>query len=126
MKRKPAGLFLLLAFLVPCVAGAVDVDDFKAETTEDFVALCMVPVDHPYYVASVHFAHGYIVGAYDYYEAQAAGPKGNRYVCLPKELPSRNKVVGLFVKWAKAHPQYMKEKPVEAIFRFLMEKWPCK
>ena len=32
----------------------------------------------------------------------------------------------MFVEWAKAHPQYMNELPVETEFRFLMEKWPCK
>jgi hypothetical protein len=30
------------------------------------------------------------------------------------------------MEWAKEHPQYMGESPVETEFRFLMEKWPCK
>ena len=51
---------------------------------------------------------------------------GNKFVCLPDKLPTRNEVIDMFVKWAKAHPQYMKEIPVETIFRFLAEKWPCK
>ena len=32
----------------------------------------------------------------------------------------------MFIDWAKAHPQYMDESPVETEFRFLMETWPCK
>jgi hypothetical protein len=32
----------------------------------------------------------------------------------------------MFVDWLKAHPEFMDEKPVEAEFRFLVEKWPCK
>lgn len=126
MKKKLACLIFLLTFLVPGIAGAVEKDDFKVDTTQDFVDLCMVPADHPYYVASVHFVHGYLVGAYDYYAAQAAGPKGVKFVCLPQNIPSRNEVVSMFVEWTKAHPQHMKEKPVETVFRFLMEKWPCK
>jgi hypothetical protein len=126
MKRKFAILFLLLAFLVPGIAGAIEKQDFQVETTEDFLDLCVVPLDHPYYVAAVHFAHGYLVGAYSYYEAQSTGPKGDKFVCLPEQLPSRNDVVEMFVKWAKAHPQYSKERAVNTIFRFLAEKWPCK
>jgi hypothetical protein len=126
MKQRLAILFLLFAFLVPGVAGAAEKDDFKVKTTDDFLELCIVPVDDPYHVAAVHFVHGYLVGAYHYYAAQAAGPNGNKFVCLPEKLPSRNEVVDMFVQWAKAHPQYMTETPVETVFRFLAEKWPCK
>ena len=126
MKRKLTIFFLLLAFLIPGIATAVEKDDFKVPTTKDFVDLCLVPVDHPYYVASVHFVQGYLVGAYHYYAVEAAGPDGNKFVCLPNKLPTRNEVIAMFVKWAEAHPQYMKETPVETIFRFLAEKWPCK
>ncbi len=126
MKRKLAVLFLLLAFLVPGIAGAVEKEDFKVDNTQDFVDLCVVPTEHPYYVAAVHFVHGYLVGAYGYYEAQTAGPKGDKFVCLPENMPSRNEVVDMFLKWAKAHPEYMKERAVNTIFRFLAETWPCK
>jgi len=34
--------------------------------------------------------------------------------------------INMFIDWAKAHPQYLKDKPVETEFRFLMGKWPCK
>ena len=126
MKQKLAVLFLLLGFLVPGIVGAVEKEDFKVPTTEDFLDLCTVPADDPYYVASIHFVQGYLVGAYHYYAAEAAGPNGDKFVCLPNKLPTRNEVIDMFVKWAKAHPQYMKETPVETIFRFLAEKWPCK
>lgn len=32
----------------------------------------------------------------------------------------------MFVKWAKARPQYMDQLPVETEFMFLIETWPCK
>jgi hypothetical protein len=38
---------------------------------------------------------------------------------------TRNEAVALFVAWVKAHPQYLKDFPVETEFRFLTEKWPC-
>jgi hypothetical protein len=30
-----------------------------------------------------------------------------------------------FVAWANAHPQYMGEAPVDAVFRYLGETYPC-
>jgi hypothetical protein len=47
-------------------------------------------------------------------------------VCLPEPVPSRDKATAMFVEWANAHPQYMGEKPVETMFRFLEATWPCK
>ncbi|MGW8179473.1 MAG: Rap1a/Tai family immunity protein, partial [bacterium] len=66
------------------------------------------------------------VGAFDYYKAANEGPEGEKLVCFPNPEPSRNEAVSMFVDWAKAHPQYMSEAPVETEFRFLMDKWPCK
>jgi hypothetical protein len=31
----------------------------------------------------------------------------------------------MFIEWAKAHPEYLNEPPVETEFRFLIETWPC-
>jgi hypothetical protein len=66
------------------------------------------------------------VGAYAYYAAQAAGPEGDRLVCFSSPPPSRNDAVGMYVSWAKAHPEQMSAAPVETLFMFLTEKWPCK
>ena len=49
-----------------------------------------------------------------------------RLVCMPNPTPSRNEVAAMFVEWAKANPQYMKEAPVDSEFRFMSAKWPCK
>jgi len=46
--------------------------------------------------------------------------------CLPEPKPTRNDTIAMFISWAKQHPQYMYETPVETEFRFLNEKWPCK
>jgi len=75
---------------------------------------------------AIHFCEGYLVGAYAYYDEENNGPKGQPMVCFPNPPPSRDAAVAMFVEWAKAHPQYMDERPVDTEFRFLMEKWPCK
>ena len=65
--------------------------------------------DDPLYHQAVNFCHGYLVGAYHYYEAAGSGPAGLKLVCLPDPQPSRNDSFAMFVEWTKAHPQYLKE-----------------
>jgi hypothetical protein len=117
-------LFLSVFLTLPAsvLAGAASENDFKADTTEQIVNLCTVDPADPLYHQAVNFCHGYLVGAYDYYEAAHSGPKAFRLVCLPDPLPSRNEAIQMFIEWAKAHPQYMGENPVETEFRFLTEK----
>ena len=118
----------VIVFFLPgfAVAGGVTEKDFVADTTQDLIDLCMVSPDDPLYDQAIGFCHGYLVGAWDYYEAQSSGPKGIKFVCPPSPMPSRNDAISMFIEWAKAHPQHMGETPVESEFRFLTEKWSCK
>jgi hypothetical protein len=126
MKRKTIILLLMAAILFPGFAGAVSEKDFEVQTTENIINLCTASPDDPLYHQAINFCHGYLVGAFHYYEAAGSGPAGLKLVCLPDPHPSRNDAFAMFVEWVKAHPQYLKEKAVETEFRFLMEKWPCK
>ncbi len=126
MKKKVTIIFLSALLILPGLAGAVSETDFKADTTGQIVNLCTANPDDPLYPHAVNFCHGYLVGAYKYYEAAHSGPNALKLVCLPDPPPSRNEAIQLFMEWANAHPQYMKESPVETEFRFLIEKWPCK
>ena len=126
MRRKTISLLFMMVFLLPAIAGAVSEKDFEVQTTENIVNLCTAAPDDPLYHQAVNFCHGYLVGAYRYYEAAGSGPAGLKLVCLPDPMPSRNETIDMFVEWAKAHPQHWGETPVETEFRFLMEKWPCK
>jgi hypothetical protein len=125
MTRK-ALILLLSAFLIlPGMAGAVSQNDFEVRTTEDLLNLCTASPGDPLYHQAVNFCHGYLVGAYKYYEAEHSGPNAPKFVCFSDPPPSRSNAIAMFIEWAKAHPQYWKEAPVETEFRFLMEKWPC-
>ena len=126
MRHKTINLLFVLVFLLPVIAGAVSEKDFEVQATENIVNLCTAPPDDPLYHQAVNFCHGYLVGAFHYYEAQTSGPEAIKFVCPPDPRPSRNDTIDMFIEWAKAHPQHMKETPVETEFRFLMEKWPCK
>ena len=125
MRRKTIILLLAAVILFPGFAGAVSEKDFEVQTTENIVILCTTATDDPLYHHAINFCHGYLVGAYHYNEATAKGPAGIQLVCMPDPRPSRNAAIDMFIDWAKAHPQYRGEPPVETEFRFLMEKWPC-
>jgi hypothetical protein len=126
MTRVSIGLLLVIVILLPGFAGAASEKDFEVQTTENIVNLCTAAPDDPLYHQAVNFCHGFLVGAYRYYEAAGSGPAGLKLVCLPDPPPSRNDAFDMFVEWVKAHPQYLKEKAVETEFRFLMQTWPCK
>ena len=125
MRIKSFSLLFVMVFLLPVFAGAVSEKDFEVETTENLINLCTTPVDDPLHNHAINFCHGYLAGAYHYYEAISSGPKGIQLVCLSDPSPSRNDTIIMFIAWVKAHPQYLGDKPVETQFRFLMEKWPC-
>jgi hypothetical protein len=119
-------LLLGAALAVPGVAGAVTDGDFEVKTTRNLLNLCTVSADDARYKEALHFCHGFLVGAYQYYLATLAGPNAKPLVCPPDPLPTRNAAIAVFTGWAQAHPQYMSEAPVETEFRFLTETYPCK
>ena len=125
MKKKLTIIFLTALLILPGPASAVSENDFKADTTEQIVNLCTADPGEPLYQQAVNFCHGYLVGAYKYYEAAHSGPNAPKFVCLPNPPPSRSNSIAMFIEWTKAQPQYWKESPVETEFRFLMDKWPC-
>ena len=125
MKGKAMMVALAVLLMLPALAGAVTEKDFEVKTTQNLIDLCTVSPKDPLYNQAVNFCHGFLVGAYQYYVAAAAGPDGVKLVCFPEAPPTRNEAIGKFIEWAKAHPQFMGEKPVETEFRFLIETWPC-
>ena len=126
MRNRIISLFFVAVLLLPAVANAVDNRDFEAQSTMNIINLCTASPDDPLYHQAINFCHGYLVGAFHYYEASRSGPKALQFVCKPVPQPSRNETIDEFIEWAKARPQYYDEPPVETEFRFLVEKWPCK
>ena len=126
MKRKLLRFIVLLGILFPGLAhSAVTEDDFKVKTTLNLINLCTASAIDPHYADAINFCQGYMVGAYHYDIAEHSKDPKSALVCFPEPKPSRNEVIALFITWAKAHPQFMTDMPVETQFRFLSEKWPC-
>jgi Ssp1 endopeptidase immunity protein Rap1a len=116
---------LVVFSLWPGSSMAVTQDNFLARNTQDLVDLCTAPHNNPLRVAAIHFCEGYLVGAYHYDQSLRSGPGLKQIVCPPNPAPSRDEGVKMFVTWAQAHPQYMKERAVDTVFRFLTSTWPC-
>lgn len=123
--RKVLAVAALAAWLWPVGARAVMTEDFVVKTAEDIVDLCATPESEPLYEEAVSFCHGYLVGAVQLYFASVSGPGAKPVVCLPEPRPPRAQAVAELLVWLRAHPEYLNEKPPDALMKFLVEKWPC-
>jgi Rap1a immunity proteins len=124
--RRCAWIIGLAVCLWPFLTQGAVREEFLVRTTQDYVRVCSTNPNDPLYAAAIGFCHGFAVGAYQYYLAQTAGPLGTPSVCPPEPPPPRTETLSVFVAWAQTHPQYMGERPVDSLFRFLTEKWPCR
>lgn len=119
-------LWVVAVWLWPLPSEAAMPENFQVRNTQDLVNLCAVGADDPLHAAALHFCHGYLLGVYHYYQSLTAGPAFKPFICPPANpKPSRDATVQEFVKWAQAHPEYKDELPVDTLFRFLVDKWPC-
>ena len=117
----------LVAAIACTIAGpvvAADSQIFQLRDTSDLVEVCSVAPNHPHYDTAMGFCHGILVGAYGYYDSAVAAPK--RYVCSPTPTPKRAQVMNGFVAWARTHPEYAKQHPVDTLFKYLGETYPCR
>lgn len=127
MQLKQLSYLLLSALVLSGSAQAnVTDDDFVAKTTRNLINLCTASPQDPLYREAIHFCQGYLVGAYHFDQAQAANKPESKLACFTDPKPTRNQAIDMFITWAKLHPEYMNEIPVDTEFRFLTEKWPCK
>jgi len=99
--------------------------NFQVKTTGDLVRLCEAAPADSTGIAALHFCHGFAVGAYQYHQVATAAEGRKPLVCAPNPPPSRNQAVVDFVAWAKQNPQQMNAPPVEGLFRYLAQRYPC-
>ena len=121
------GLILMAALTTSnLVFAAADIrsDTFELRNAEDLVRACSVPQKHVLYRNATGFCHGVLTGAFRYYQATTL-PE-NQFVCPPNPIPTRTQVMDGFVVWAKSHPEQMKEPPIDTLFKYLEQTFPCK
>jgi hypothetical protein len=117
-------LILAAALMTSGMVFGADSSTFELRDAEALVKACSVPLKHTLYANATGFCHGVLTGAYRYYQATVTAE--NRFVCTPTPVPTREQVMNGFVAWGKSHPQYMKDPPIDTLFRYLEETFPCK
>jgi hypothetical protein len=132
-RQKPvlmAAMAVLAVMTVTAVraqtASAPSETAFQVATTGDLVRLCEAAPTDPTGIAALHFCHGFAVGAYQYHQIAAAAEKKPPLFCEPNPRPSRNEAIAGFVSWAKQNPSVMNVPPVEGMFRYLAQRYPCR
>jgi hypothetical protein len=116
-------LFAVAVFAIALPAVAVDQDSFQLATGADLAKVCMASADHALQPNALGLCHGFLEGAYQFYDATE--PTSRRSVCSPNPAPTRTAVMQGFVTWADSHPQYLQEGAVHTLFRYLDETYPC-
>jgi hypothetical protein len=123
--RRKLFLFVAVLSLWPLRSQAVTRDHFLVRTTQDLIELCTASESDPLYTSAIEFCQGFLVGVYQYHQAENAGPETTPLFCPPNPPPTREDAIKMFVAWAQANPQYQNDRPVDTILRFLATKWPC-
>jgi hypothetical protein len=117
------GLILVAALMISGVAVAADTNTFQVRTADDLVRVCSLTPEDPLYHNAMGFCSGVLAGAYGYYKLNVSAE--NRFVCEPNPTPTAPAVMNGFVTWAKSNAQYMNDVPVDTLFRYLAETYPC-
>ena len=106
-------------------AWAVEPVIFEIRNNADLVALCAAQPNDPNYVAAIHFCHGFGVGFDRYHDALKEGKDFVPIFCFP-ETATRNQIIGEYVRFSKAHPEYDKDSVGDVLTKFLVDTYPCK
>jgi Rap1a immunity proteins len=125
MRRWKLFWLVSIVSVWPLHAQAVTRDDFLVRATHELLALCTASESDPLYASALGFCQGFLVGVYQYHQAENAGPGATPFFCPPDPTPTREEAIKMFIAWAQANSQFQNDRPVDTIFRFLTTKWPC-
>jgi len=98
--------------------------DFRLTSAGQLVDVCTLDHNHPDHLTALAFCYGFFEGGIHYDKALASSPDHPRIVCEP-DGTTRTQAVEVFVTYIDANPHYGAEMPIDAIFRALIDKWPC-
>jgi Rap1a immunity proteins len=99
---------------------------FTVKTTSALADLCANTSgsDVLMTTAAQNFCHGYLLGAYQVLE-QVNAARGKPAFCIPSPSPSRNQAIIDFVSWTRANPSEGSRPPVDGVYEFLTQRFPC-
>ena len=101
-----------------------DLDDFQVASAQDLLDICTLDQSHPNHWEAKAFCYGYFQGGTDFHHALSSGPNFQPIACPTGDATIRD-AVDAFVAYARAHPEILSERPMDAAFRAVSEKWPC-
>jgi hypothetical protein len=126
--RKSSVAFALGLVLAPWAASAqtdgYTLDDYQLRTSGDLLDICSLDSSSPSYWEARGFCLGFFAGGIHLHDALASSEDFPRLAC-PTGQVTRNDVVAVFVDYARAHPEYLSERPMDTVFRAVSDEWPC-
>jgi Rap1a immunity proteins len=99
-------------------------DDYQLRTSGDLLDICTLDASHSNYWEARGFCIGYFAGGIDLHDALAGAHDFPRLAC-PSERVTRNQVVETLITYAQAHPEHVGERPMDTVFRAVIDRWPC-
>ena len=93
----------------------------KVLSTQELVNVCKFPASPE----SRSYCIGYTTAIYDTYLATRHPQHAMPYICVKQPAPSRDEVIGEFVKFSQTN-QHTADKPAAGVFLgFLASRFPC-
>ncbi|MDH3888336.1 MAG: Rap1a/Tai family immunity protein [Gammaproteobacteria bacterium] len=99
-------------------------EDFNLHTASDLVDVCTIGQGHADHKTAMGFCYGFFEGGAHYHNTISNSETYHKIVCEPPKT-TRTQAVEVFVTYIRANPQYASEAPIDAIFRALVDQWPC-
>lgn len=116
-------LAILAILAVPGAFGGLAQAQEKVQvlSTQELVNVCKFPSSPE----SRSFCVGYTTAIYDTYLATRHPQRAKPYICVKQPAPSRDEVIGEFVKFGQSNQQ-VADKPAAGVFLgFLASRFPC-
>ncbi|CAM3776044.1 Rap1a/Tai family immunity protein [Polynucleobacter antarcticus] len=113
---------ILLLAVIGAFSGVVQAQEkIQVLSTQQLVNECKLPASPE----SRSFCVGYSTAIYDTYLATRHPKYAKPYICVKQPAPSRDDVIGDFVKFAQMN-QAVLDKPAAGVFLgFLASRFPC-
>ena len=90
-------------------------------STQELLNVCKFPASPE----SRSFCIGYTTAIYDTYLATRHPQRAKSNICVKQPAPSRDEVIGEFVKFGQSNPD-VSDKPASGVFLgFLAARFPC-
>jgi len=121
-KGEPMKKVLVLLATLGAFSGLAQAQEkISVLSTQELVNVCKLPASPE----SRSFCIGYTTAIYDTYLATRHPQHAVPYICVKQPAPSRDEVIGEFIKFSQTQQQVF-DKPAAGVFLgFLAARFPC-